>query len=158
MTSYPNRRYTAEEVSAIVRRALESRASTDSISYDELLETAEELNIPAERLRAAIEAQDKEGEKEAVREKVLKRRRQEFNNHLRAYLIVNGALMLVNLMASGGFHELWFVWPMVGWGIGLAFHASSTFFPTDRDIERAIHRQLRRERVRQRVMQRWASR
>jgi len=157
MVSYADRRFSPDEVSAIVRHALAGRVVADTIGYEELLETAEELNIPVERLQAAIAVQDKEGKREAAREKFMRRRRRAFNHHLRAYLVVNGALVVINLLSSGGFHELWFVWPMVGWGIGLAFHATSTFFLSDEDIDRSIKRELRRERRREAAMEREVS-
>ncbi len=40
--------------------------------------------------------------------------------HAVAYLLVNLVLLVVDLSTSGG---LWFFWPLLGWGIGLAYHA-----------------------------------
>jgi hypothetical protein len=44
-----------------------------------------------------------------------------FYAHLIVYVVVNGVLVLINLWTSPGF--LWFLFPLVGWGIGLFFHA-----------------------------------
>lgn len=41
--------------------------------------------------------------------------------HLFVYLAVNALLIVVNFVATPG--TIWFFWPLVGWGIGLAFHA-----------------------------------
>ncbi|MBN2028264.1 MAG: 2TM domain-containing protein [Actinobacteria bacterium] len=40
--------------------------------------------------------------------------------HLGSYVIVNGFLVIVWAISGGGYP--WFVWVMVGWGIGVAFH------------------------------------
>ena len=45
--------------------------------------------------------------------------------HLGAYVAVNAVLIVINLMqtpAEGEARELWFVWPLIGWGIGVAAH------------------------------------
>lgn len=44
---------------------------------------------------------------------------QGFRYHFLAYLVVNGILLVVNLMHP---EHLWFFWPLLGWGIGLAAH------------------------------------
>lgn len=45
--------------------------------------------------------------------------------HLFVYLAVNALLIAVNLIATPG--SIWFFWPLIGWGIGLAFHAWSVY-------------------------------
>ncbi len=40
--------------------------------------------------------------------------------HLGSYIIVIGALGIINLLT--GLDDLWFLWPAIGWGVGLAFH------------------------------------
>ena len=44
-----------------------------------------------------------------------------FYAHLAAYGAVNVFLLLINLITSPG--SLWFIFPLLGWGIGLAIHA-----------------------------------
>jgi hypothetical protein len=48
-----------------------------------------------------------------------------FYQHLTTYLVVNAALFIINLLTSPGYY--WFVWPLAGWGIGVALHAVSVF-------------------------------
>lgn len=43
--------------------------------------------------------------------------------HLGVYLIVNAGIFAINMLTSPD--TLWFYWPMLGWGIGLAIHAFS---------------------------------
>jgi hypothetical protein len=42
-----------------------------------------------------------------------------FRFHLFAYVLVNAILIAVNLMHP---HHLWFFWPLIGWGLGIAAH------------------------------------
>lgn len=51
-----------------------------------------------------------------------------FFGHLAIYLVVNVILLVVNLLTSPG--ALWFYWPMLGWGIGVAAHGV-TVYATD---------------------------
>ena len=60
---------------------------------------------------------------EQAREQVVKIR--QFYTHLTVYLLVNVGLLVVNLLDSPG--TLWFYWPLLGWGIGVAAHAVSVF-------------------------------
>jgi hypothetical protein len=61
------------------------------------------------------------------REEAQKRVREtrEFHVHLAVYVIVMAVLVVVNLLTSPGY--LWFIWPLLGWGIGVVLHAASTF-------------------------------
>lgn len=55
------------------------------------------------------------------------RKLKSFYGNLIAYIIVNAFLIAVNLLTTP--HNLWFFWPLLGWGIGLVFHAIGTFRP-----------------------------
>ncbi|MCO5185253.1 MAG: 2TM domain-containing protein [Anaerolineae bacterium] len=48
-----------------------------------------------------------------------------FYVHLAVYVIVNLFLFLLNIFTSPD--NLWFYWPLLGWGIALGFHAVSVF-------------------------------
>jgi len=48
-----------------------------------------------------------------------------FYIHLAVYIGVNILLIIINLMTSPQY--LWFIWPLLGWGIGLFFHGMSIF-------------------------------
>ena len=51
-----------------------------------------------------------------------RRRLRGFGIHLVCYFLVMGLLVAINLLATPGYP--WFLWPGVGWGGGLAFHAA----------------------------------
>lgn len=48
-----------------------------------------------------------------------------FYIHATVYLAVNVLLIAINLSTSPG--QIWFFWPLIGWGIGLAAHGLSVF-------------------------------
>ena len=49
----------------------------------------------------------------------------EFYYNLLSYVVVIPFLVFINLKTSPHYH--WFWWPMLGWGIGLSFHAYKVF-------------------------------
>lgn len=69
-----------------------------------------------------------------------------FYVHLSVYLAVNLLLIIINLSnLSEGF---WFVYPLMGWGIGLFFHALGVFLNvgkgamiTDKMIEKEMNKE-----------------
>jgi len=45
--------------------------------------------------------------------------------HLTVYVVVNLILFSINMIVTPD--GLWFLWPLMGWGIGLFFHTLSVF-------------------------------
>jgi hypothetical protein len=43
--------------------------------------------------------------------------------HLVCYLVINAVLVVINLLTSPEYY--WFIWPLLGWGVGLIIHAFS---------------------------------
>ncbi len=48
-----------------------------------------------------------------------------FYIHLITYLLVNAGLVVLNLLTSPEYY--WFIWPIIGWGIGLLIHGITVF-------------------------------
>lgn len=48
-----------------------------------------------------------------------------FYGNLASYILVNIVLLVINLTTSPEY--LWFFWPLLGWGIGVVFHAMKVF-------------------------------
>jgi len=48
-----------------------------------------------------------------------------FYGNLIAYVIFNGFFLILNLLTSP--NELWFYWPLLGWGVGVLFHGMKVF-------------------------------
>lgn len=68
-----------------------------------------------------------------------------FYIHFTIFLIVSLALMSINLNSSSEY--LWFKWPVMGWGIGILFHAMSVyvFYGKTLITKRMIEKELERE-------------
>jgi 2TM domain len=48
-----------------------------------------------------------------------------FYIHATVYVLVNAVLIGINLWTEPG--QIWFFWPLLGWGIGLAAHGFSVY-------------------------------
>jgi hypothetical protein len=129
MNEFSSKQFSKDEVDRIIRRALKLKKE-DSITHQELVDTAGEFGIDPETLEAAIEADKQEFEKERARKTKLIRSKARFHRHLWSYLIVIGALLIINIMTPGPW---WFQWPALGWGIGLAFNFKAAYFPLQQD-------------------------
>jgi hypothetical protein len=68
-----------------------------------------------------------------------------FYIHLAVYVGVNILLLMINLVTSTQY--LWFKWPLIGWGIGLFFHALGVFAFTEGSSikERMIQKEMQKE-------------
>ena len=130
MTEISSKQYSKDEVDRIIRRALKL-TKNDSINHQELIDTAKEFGIDPQTLQTAIEEDKEEFEKERNRKARLLRRKARFHRHLWSYLIVIGALLIINVLTPGPW---WFQWPALGWGIGLAFNFRAAYFPAKKDM------------------------
>jgi hypothetical protein len=77
-------------------------------------------------------------------EKRLKDKR-ELGAHVLAYVLVNGFLVVLWAMTTGPTGFFWPVFPILGWGIGLAFHVWEVVSPEPSEEKiRAEMERLRR--------------
>jgi hypothetical protein len=53
------------------------------------------------------------------------RKERAFYAHLAKFAVVMSVLLAINLLTSPGY--LWVVWPLLGWGVGLASHGFGVF-------------------------------
>ena len=68
-------------------------------------------------------------------------RKRDFHAHLLAYVLVNA--MLIGIWFVSGADFFWPIFPLLGWGIGLGFHAWDTYRNheiTEEQIEREMRR------------------
>ncbi len=76
-----------------------------------------------------------------------------FRMHLRSYLIVNAGLWLIWAVSTFTFHPIranfffpWPIFPMLGWGIGLASHYFTVFRQgSERDMIEEEYQKLARQ-------------
>jgi hypothetical protein len=78
-----------------------------------------------------------------LREQAIDRlkKKAEFRAHLLAYVTINAGLVVIWALTSRAF--FWPVFPMLGWGIGLFFHAWDTYRRPDLAEDR-IAREMER--------------
>ena len=48
-----------------------------------------------------------------------------YYTHLTTYMVMGAFFLVLNILTDS--REMWFYWPMLGWGIGLAIHYFTTF-------------------------------
>jgi len=68
--------------------------------------------------------------------------KREFRVHLGVFLLVNTMLIVIWAVTGAGY--FWPIWPIGGWGIGLALHALTVYSEkpiTEEDIQAEIRRQ-----------------
>ncbi len=123
--------YTSDEVERIIRRALRLK-KLELISHDDLLDMAKELGLDSRTVETAIKEEQNDYDLEKSRKLKVLRRKGQFHRHLWSYIIVIGALILINIFTPGPW---WFQWPVLGWGIGLAFHFRAAYFPADEELD-----------------------
>jgi hypothetical protein len=142
------RSYTRDEVNAILARALE-RQQRDLTTHRELVETAREIGLSSEAIDAA--AREIAASRAGTEEKRLakERLRRQLFNHAFSYFVVLAFLLAVNLLTSTAY--MWVVWPALGWGLGLLFHARAALFPDERRVARLAAKRAKRGRTRTRV-------
>ena len=135
MNPHAPRQYDNDEVTRIIRRALKLN-NEDTISHDELMETAGRIGLDPLIVETAIRQEQREYKKQRIRLAILRRRKAGFQWHLWSYLVVNTALLLTNKLTPGPW---WFHWSVLGWGIGLAFHYKAVYFSGSKGIDWRIN-------------------
>jgi hypothetical protein len=60
-------------------------------------------------------------------EKTLREKKLDFKRHFRTYLVMS--IFFVCLNFFGGSHQFWAIWPILGWGIGVAMQGLSLYGP-----------------------------
>jgi hypothetical protein len=144
----PSRSYSRDEVQAILANAVERQhGDGDRLTHDDLVAIGKELGVSREaiELAAAGVGDDLEVQRQ-VRARVQGMRRG-FLYHFVPFVLVNLFLAAINLVTGG---PPWFLFPLLGWFIGLGSHAIVALAPDRDKIERQVRRRIEREREKQR--------
>lgn len=137
------RRYSREEVDAILGRAIERENRGGDLTHDDLVAAAREIGIPTEAIETAVSEVLAE---RVQRDELVTLRKEQwrgFLGHLVPYLFVNGLLVTINVLTT---HFPWAIFPAFGWGIGLVSHFMAVLWPNPRRLERRLQRRRDRER------------
>jgi hypothetical protein len=82
---------------------------------------------------------------DSLREQAIERvkKRRDFSTHLFIYLVVNVMLVGIWAVTSGGDSLFWPIFPILGWGVGVAANAWDVFIRrpiTEEDVQRETDR------------------
>lgn len=123
---------TDEDLEAILRLAVQSPADSRELRQ-RLADSAAELGVTPEQLAHAEEtyARQKAVEGEQAHERAEQRRSRVRRlkglvAHLVPFVMVNAMLHAINF--KSGFDNYWAIWPLLGWGIGVASHSIQVLF------------------------------
>lgn len=89
--------------------------------------------------KIAMVTEDADSRRAAAIKRAKAKRR--FRNHVAIYSIVNAVVVVA--WAVSGARYFWPIWPILGWGIGLATHGWSAYFAkpiSEEDIRREMDR------------------
>jgi hypothetical protein len=69
------------------------------------------------------------------------KKRASFKWSLAAYVFVNSFLVMIWFFSSRDYNHFWPIWPMLGWGLGLAFqyfaaHHGDNIFSAEQEYEK----------------------
>jgi len=135
------RLYSKNEVDRILRRALEKSSSKgDLLSETEILRIAEELGIEENQVRIAMQEDDKITQFENAKIMWKRKKKREFYQHLVSYSIVNSFIVGINIFLEGSIS--WAIFPILGWGVGLAFDFYESFFPNEEKVEKGARKMM----------------
>src|SRR5687767_14164910 len=116
--------YEEGDVQEILKRAMHLDAGTQA-RKDILRASAAELGISDEALaQAELQWLQEKGQRDELQVFMVQRKRA-FWEHLTSYVIVNAFLVCINFFTDS--NSFWALYPILGWGIGIAFHAIATF-------------------------------
>lgn len=117
------RRYTDEDIQAIIQRALDQQGGArGEITHADLLGIGEQVGVSAEAMeRAAHDVLETRRATYAI-EQVRSSRKRWLAAHAAVFAVINGLLFTVNALTTPG--EWWFLFSVVFWGLALAAHAA----------------------------------
>ena len=141
--------YRSEDAQQILHIAIAKQAEAGELTRTQLYEIAAELNIaPSDMQAAEQEWQIRRGES-TERQAFDLQRRQRFQRRFARFAIVNGFLLLLNLLLSGGLG--WSLYILLGWGVGVALDAWKTFQLSGEDYEEAFIRWRQKRQIKRSV-------
>jgi hypothetical protein len=155
MSDPPSKRtYSQEEVTEILKRAMKQQnLQKQGLSHEELVEMANEVGIDRSALESAtaelVQSQAHEMARLDEARALAEERTRLFTRFVSSlffYLVICGALYFIDMKFTGG---TWYYWPVLGWGIALAFRLHAVFFP-QQSLERRRARELKRAQKAQR--------
>ncbi len=145
------RRYTEEEVTAILRRAVERHGGGGLLEREDLVEAAREVGIEPSAVHDAIDEFDRDRDLQREIDLLRRQRQRELGSSAATWAIVNTGLLA--LCGATGGDWLWAcAWTAGPWGMWLLLRAKGALLPNPRRERKLALRALeeRQERERRR--------
>lgn len=115
-----SKRYSDDDVRAIIERALLNAPSEGGLTHDELIAVGEQVGLPSEAMTRAAEEVRANKLEAAARRALTSRRRRWLAGNAGLFALINGLLFLVNYLTTPG--EWWALFPIFVWGLALILH------------------------------------
>lgn len=115
------------ELSGLSTRTIQRIEAGQTPSTETLKSLASVFEIDFQQLQSEVDVVHSNTENEQAEKLALLkvRKLKGFYIHLLQYVVIITGLLILNLVKSP--EKLWVVWPALGWGIGVLFHAARTF-------------------------------
>jgi hypothetical protein len=138
------RRYTHEEMSEILHRALERSPDDEGVSHRELLETAKEVGLEPAEVERAIAQVEEQTALRRERDRWLAERRARLVRAWVSFALVGAVLAAVYMVAHAG----WTGWLLLPWGLLLV---RATLRLREGPSEKQLRRRIARRRSERRA-------
>lgn len=137
--------YNEDAVQQILRLAMNRQGQDVALPRSQLIEIAEDLGISEADLEAAEEEWQVQQEEQEARESFDAYRHQQLRQGIARFLIINGGLVLLNLVID---HRItWSVYPVLIWGMAIALQAWQTLKAEGEEYDRAFRRWRLRQQI-----------
>jgi hypothetical protein len=116
------RRYSDEDIQAIIQRALEQQgAAKGDLTHSDLLGIGEQVGVSADALEHAAHDVLEARRTTQATQRVTSARKRWLGAHAAVFALINALLFTVNALTTPG--EWWFLFSAVVWGLALSGHA-----------------------------------
>lgn len=148
------RLYRQEDIQQILQIAIAHQAHAGEFTHDQLLEIAAELDIPPETLQAAEQEWLTQQGKLQKRQEFNAYRRQQLQQQVGKFAIVNTFLIVLDAVTTGGLS--WSLYVLFFWGLGLGLKAWNLFHTQGEHYERAFQYWYRKTQFRRLADRVWS--
>jgi hypothetical protein len=130
-------RFSVEEVGELIDLAarLDEFATSNGLSYDELIRVADEVGISRTAVERAVVEDRAERRRMTKRARKQVRRRMRFIRHATVFSIVVSTLLLIDALGGGGW---WFYYVAAIWGAILALQGMRFLTRKSGPVEQAL--------------------
>lgn len=116
-----SRKYSDDQVRAILDRALATSAAADGLSHEDLLGIGEQVGVSRDAMARAASALHEEQQQGDAQRAIGSRRRRWLGYHAALFALVNALAFTVNFLTTPG--EWWSLFLIVPWALFLVLHA-----------------------------------